>query len=212
MATTTFPTTLDKAAALKDLARHRGYGPNNFDDLLDILIDAMVAVETKVAVTTTAPTLAAGAQIPVGAVAAAVALGLGATSAEGLQLKIIDEVVDLTSAGAKFKALTNVVPAGSVILSVQANIQTAVTAGGTSVKVGLGAHAGTTNTYGNTSGLTKNLKIDTVPAAWAVLGSDLTIDVCACASTASGLGDTNFSAGTVRVRVVFLARVSLADA
>ncbi len=209
---TAFPTALDSAAALKELRRLRGYGPNNEDDLFNTLIDALVALETKVAITGTAPTLAAGVQIPVGAVAAVVALGLGATAAEGLNISIIDEVVDLTSAGAKFKALTNQVPAGAVILSVQANIQTLAVAGGTSVKVGIGAHAGTTNTYGNTSALTKNLKIDTIPAAWAVLASALTLDVCACASTATGLGDTNFSAGTVRVRVVYLARVSLADA
>jgi hypothetical protein len=208
---TNYPTALDSAAALKALRALRGYGPNNADDLFDALIDAVIALETKVAITGTAPTLSAGAQIPVGAVAAAVALGLGATAAEGLQLKIIDEVVSLAAAGAKFKAMTNAVPSGAVILAVQANINTLAVAGGTSVKVGLGDHTGTCNTYGNTSALTKNLKINTMPT-YAILSGALTLEVCACASTATGLGDTNFSAGAVRVRIVYLANTSLADA
>lgn len=140
------------------------------------------------------------------------AIGLGATLATGLRIRVIEEVVSLAAAGAKFVAMTTAIPVGAVILGVQANIDVLAVAGGTSVKVGIGDHTGTCNTYGNTSALTKNLKIDTIPASWAVLAGALTLEVCACASAAAGLGDTNFSAGSVRVRVVYLSRASLPDA
>lgn len=149
-----------------------------------------------------------------GAVATAAgvaALGFGSTSATGLLINVIEEVVDLTAAGAKFKALTTAIPSGAVILSAQANIDTLAVAGGTSVKVALGLNGGDVDKYGITSALTKNLKIDTIPD-WAVLSGAEQIDVNAVVTNGSALGDTNFSAGSVRVRIVYAVPVSLPDA
>ena len=105
--------------------------------------------------------------------------------------------------------LTEDVPAGAVILSVQGNIETLCVAGGTSVKVGIGPTADP-DKYGKTTAFTKNLKIDTIPD-WAVLGSAEDIQINAVA-TAGGIGDTAFSAGAVRVRIVYLATNSLDNA
>lgn len=146
-----------------------------------------------------------------GTAAGAAVASLGGTIAEGLQLMVIEETVSLVGAGAKYKALTTAIPAGCVIVSVNANIESLVVAGGTSVKVGLGKHGGTCNTYGASADLVKNHKLGAI-ADWAVLSADEQIDVCACATVATGLGDTNFSAGSVRVRIVYLQLLNLADA
>ena len=138
-------------------------------------------------------------------------LSIGTTDVEGFHVKTIEEVVDLTDAGAKFVAMTTPIPAGAVILSAQANIEAAVTAGGTSVKVGLGQKLGDADKYGKTSALTKNAKISTVPD-WAVLGSEEQIDVTALLTDGSDLGDSNFSAGSVRVKIVYIELANLKDA
>jgi hypothetical protein len=126
-----------------------------------------------------------------------------------LRLMVIEETVNFTVA-AKYKTLTTYIPANAVIHCVQANITSAVTAGGTSVKIGLGDHSGTTNTYGLTSGLTKNLKI-TTPVTPALFGGGA-IDVCVTTTAGTGLGDTNASAGAVRVRIVYEQVADLANA
>lgn len=146
-----------------------------------------------------------------GAAAAAVAQRFGASATEGLEIKVIDEDVSLASAGAKYVALTDAVPAGAVILSVQANVEALVVAGGTTVKVGVGLNAGDMDKYGKTSDLTQNQKIDTIPD-WAVLGGEEQLDVCGVVTNGSTLGDSNLTAGTVRVRVVYLVPNSLDDA
>ncbi len=140
------------------------------------------------------------------------ALSFGINKTEGLHIKVIEETVDLTDAGAKFVAMTTPIPAGAVILSAQANIEALAVAGGTSVKVALGINDGDVDAYGKTSALTKNLKIDTIPAALEPLASETPIDVCAVVTNGSALGDSNFTAGSVRVRIVYLQLVSLTNA
>lgn len=146
-------------------------------------------------------------QLRAGAAAAAVAARFGASATEGLEVRVIDE----TSAAlaAVSTDLTEDVPDGAVILAVQGNIETAAVAGGTSVKVGIGPVADP-DKYGITSGLTQNLKIDIIPD-WAVLSGAEDIQINACA-TGGGIGDTAFSAGVVRVRIVYLALNSLDNA
>jgi len=136
---------------------------------------------------------------------------IGGAAAEGLNFKVIEETVDLTAAGAKYVAMTTPIPAGAVILSVQANIEVLVVAGGTTVKVALGPNGGDVDKYGITSDLTLNQKISTIPD-WAVLASETAIDVCGVVTDGSALGDTNLSAGSVRVRIVYLELAALADA
>lgn len=161
--------------------------------------------------TLTAKTISDTLLMTAGSAAIASAIIFGATSSEGLRVRVINEVVSLSGAGATFKALTSSIPAGAVILSAQANIESEVTAGGTTVKVALGLNAGDVDKYGLATGLTQNLKINTIPT-WAVLGSSEQIDVCGVVTDGSALGDTNLSAGSVRVRIVYLDLASLANA
>lgn len=136
---------------------------------------------------------------------------LGLTKAEGFHLKVIDETISLASLGAKFVALTTAIPSGAVIVSAQLNVEALVVAGGTTVKVALGINDGDVDKYGITTNLTKNQKINTIPD-WAVLSAEEQIDVCAVVTNGSALGDTNVSAGSVRVRIVYLQLASLTNA
>ena len=167
--------------------------------------------KTLTAPTLTTPTISDALQLTAGAMAAAVALRLGGTATEGLEVSVIDETLDLTALRAKFKALTNTIPAGSVILAVQANIEAAVTAGGTTVKIAVGLNGGDLDKYGQTSDWTHNQKIDTIPN-WTVLSGAEQLDVCGVITGGSAPGDTDISAGSVRVPVAYLTRNSLDNA
>lgn len=149
-----------------------------------------------------------------GAAVAADALKFGVSRTEGLVVKVIDETLDLTALGAKFKALTSAIPAGSVILGVQGNTEAAVTAGGTTVTLSLGLNGSDPDKYGTVSGgdsLAQNGKIDFLPD-WVVLSGAEQIDLCGTVTGGATLGDTNISAGSVRVRVYYLTTDSLNDA
>lgn len=147
-----------------------------------------------------------------GAAAAATVMTLGEDSTTGTMIKVIDEVV--TTTNAVENALTNTVPAGAVILSVQANLNTAITGDASGddllAKVGVGTNADP-DKYGKTSALTKNLKIDTVPD-WAVLASAETIVVKAAKTDGTACTEKFTAGGKVRVRVVYLALTSMPDA
>jgi hypothetical protein len=149
-------------------------------------------------------------RFPAGVAAAATVLGFGAQAGEGLAVKAIDQTVSLAGNAALFKALTTPIPAGAVILSATANIEAALTGGGTTVKVGLGPNATDPDKYGLSSALTKNAKFGKIPA-WAVLASPEAIDICACA-TAGGAGNTALTVGSVRVRIIYLQARDLANA
>lgn len=145
-----------------------------------------------------------------GTAAGVIAQAFGKTIAEGLQIYILEETISFAGNVALYKAMTATLPAGAVILSAQANIESALTGGGTTVKVGLGLNASDPDKYGLSTVLTKNAKITTVPAH-AVLAGATRLDLCSCA-TAGGAGDTALTVGSVRVRIVFSALFDLADA
>ena len=145
----------------------------------------------------------------VGAGAAAAALRFGKTATEGYELKVIDQTLDLSSAAASFD-LTEDVPVGAVILSAQANLETLIGAA-TAVKVGLGI-AADPDKYGKTSALTKNLKIDTIPA-YAVLSGAEDVKVFATDTAGAAAGTIGGTAGNaVRVRIVYTVCKSLDNA
>jgi hypothetical protein len=150
-------------------------------------------------------TLAAALNSTVGAATAAVGLRFGASATEGLEFKVIEESVEADGSAAY--DLTQDIPAGAVILSVQANLDTIVAAT-TAVKVGIGV-TDNEDKYGKTSALTKNLKIDTVPD-WAVLASAEDVQVFACDTAGDDAG--TLDTGTIRVRIVYVACNSLDDA
>lgn len=142
-----------------------------------------------------------------GSAAGAVAQRFGSDATEGYEIKVVDET--LSGLAAISTDLTADIPDGAYILSVQANIETLVVAGGTSVKVGIGP-TGDPDKYGITSAFTKNLKIDIIPVHAVLSGAeDVQVNMCA---TGGGIGDTAASAGAVRARIVYALPNSLADA
>lgn len=145
-----------------------------------------------------------------GASTAAVAQRFGATATEGLEIKVIDETVSGFT-GAKTFDLTQDVPTGAVILSVQSNIETTVVAGGTSVKVGIGIGGGDVDKYGKTGTFAQNQKTDSI-LDWDVLSGAEDIQIGILVTDGTSLGDTNASAGAVRVRIVYALPNSLDDA
>lgn len=147
-----------------------------------------------------------------GAATAAVVLRLGQTVTEGLEVKVIDEDVTLTNAVKT--DLTSTVPSGAVILSHQANLESAVSGDGSGddglTKVAVGV-ASDPDKYGKTSGLTQNLKIDTIPD-WAVLSGVETISVYATDNNGAAVTEKFTAGGIVRVRIIYLALNSLDNA
>jgi hypothetical protein len=148
-----------------------------------------------------------------GAAAAASAMSFGVALTEGLQVKVIEETVSFAAA-AKYKTLTQTIPAGALILSSAVNIQSTITAGGTSVKVGLGLNGSTPSSYGLAADLVKNSKITNGFLGGTVtpLAAPLTLDVCICETTGAALGNTDATAGTVRVRIVYEESAALVNA
>ncbi len=140
-----------------------------------------------------------------------IAQRFGKTATEGAEIRVLDEAVVLATS--LTRAMTVTLPAGAVILSVQSNINAALTAAGGATKFGVGTSplgdpdkyllSGTTLTKNHADG-----KKDKIPA-WAVLSSTEQIYVTACDDRGEATGTL---AGTVRVRVVYLALNSLDDA
>lgn len=154
----------------------------------------------------------ASLNLEAGAAAAAVAQRFGASATEGLEVKVIDEVV--TTTNAVETNLTETIPSGAVILSVQANLESLIVGDASGdnlgVKVGIGTTA-TPNKYGITSALTANLKINTLPD-WAVLSGAETVTVKLAKTDGSAATEKFVAGGLVRVRIVYLANNSLDDA
>jgi hypothetical protein len=148
-------------------------------------------------------------QCPAGAAISRTAIGFGTTSAEGLQFATIEETISCAGNAALSQDITSVIPAGAVIVSVQANVQAAVTGGGTTAKIGLGI-ATDPDKYGLSSALTKNVKIGG-PADWAVLAASEQLGIYACAANGAA-GNTALTVGSVRVRIVYAYCESLVNA
>lgn len=138
----------------------------------------------------------------------------GSTLTEGMALKVIDEVVPCT---ALENNLTNVIPKGAAILGVFANVQAALTGGGTTATWSVGVN-GDVDKYGTAGAptqantLAKNSKSRWVDDANSSLGADEQIAVCAAAAGGAAAGDTALTVGSVRVMVVYLHWEDLANA
>jgi len=159
-------------------------------------------------------TVAAGNTMTAGAAAAAVAMRFGASATEGLEVKVIDETVELTNAVET--DLTSTLPAGAVVLCAQVNLEAAITGDGTGddglVKIGLGITADP-DQYGKTADLAQNTKIDTIPD-WAVIAAEETVTIKGCDAAGAAVTE-KFTGGTgqdVRVRIVYIVPNSLDDA
>lgn len=138
----------------------------------------------------------------------AVALRIGASATEGLEIKVVDKTVSPSAV----ETAVFTVPAGAVILSVQGNCESALTGGGTTVTWALGT-AGDPDKYGypGSDTLAQNSKVDTIPD-WAVLGSTEPIVLTGAATGGTADGNTALTVGSVRVRIVYATLNSLDDA
>ena len=118
------------------------------------------------------------------------------------------------------------VPAMSRIVSVQANVQSALTGGGTTVTFGVGI-TGDVDAYGTASNsgvqadlLTKNAKINAIGNVAAGAGASLgvwsaatvALKLIAAATGGTSAGNTALTVGSVKVRVTYQTLLPLADA
>jgi hypothetical protein len=154
-------------------------------------------------------------QLTAGAATAAVALRLGDTATEGLEIKVYDGLTSLTNAVSTDTAC--VIPAGAVILSVQGNLAKAVTGDASGddllAKIGIGISGGDEDAYAEFAALTKNTKANGIPD-WAVLAAETTIAIFALKADGNTACTEKFTANAdaVRVRVVYAVCNSLDDA
>jgi len=125
-----------------------------------------------------------------------------ADPAGSIEVKV-DEVIDFTGNATKYKPVCTI-PAGSKVKLVIAQITTLAVGGSTTVKLGIGPHGGDVDQLGTLATLTKNTQINKVPTdALGIIASETTIDVNGIVTNGSALGDTNVTAGVVRVIIVY---------
>jgi hypothetical protein len=127
------------------------------------------------------------------------------SATEGMHLV----AVDVTVAPAAVETAVFTVPAGSVIVSSQATVKTALTGGGTTVTFSLGI-AADPDKYGTATAnlLTANAKLNFIPA-YAFLASTEAIVLTGAAAGGATDGDTALTVGTVRCRIVYWTLNSL---
>lgn len=136
---------------------------------------------------------------------------IGAVAGEGLELAVYEATVEPAAVETNLLLL----PAGSVILSVQANCETALTGGSTTVtwSIGTTGDPDKYGTAGNGGGdtLLANGKLDFLPDRVRVASAEQIVLSGAATGGASD-GDTALTVGSVRVRIVYERFNSLADA
>lgn len=218
-----------------NLAFETGKGTTNRDGTASIVAGASgwtVTGDTNVS----AGTLTAGAAYASGAVILTDGASLairGAGTGTGDLVEIIGPdathgwaryVYEATVAPAAIETALVTVPAESVVEAVQANVQTALTGGGTTVTFGVGV-TGDVDAYGTagapTNLLTINAKLNysgagNAPGAGAAIGSfskaAVGLKLIGAAAGGAAAGDTALTVGTVKVRVVYRTLLPMANA
>lgn len=147
---------------------------------------------------------------------------LGPDSTHGMKTSVYEATVS----PAAIETALFTVPAMSVIDSVQANVETALTGGGTTATFSIGI-TGDVDLYGTATNagaqadlLTKNAKCDAFGGRGSGAGAGLGVFTAATQSlkligAATGgatAGDTALTAGSVKIRVVYRTLMSLVDA
>lgn len=135
----------------------------------------------------------------------------GATATEGLEVRVFENTISPAAVETAIVTL----PAYSYVLAVQANCQSALTGGGTTVtwSIGTAADPDKYGTAGNGAGdtLAKNGKLDfAIPGT--LLTSTEAIVLTGAAAGGAADGNTALTVGSVRVRVVYAFLNSLDDA
>lgn len=130
---------------------------------------------------------------------------IGGTATEGLELRVY-EVTVVPEAVETNLILT---PANSRILSVQSNVATALTGGGTTDSYGIGI-AADPDKYGSSATLTANSKSNFIGTGDSLTGAEQMVLTGTASQTTDG--DTALTVGSVRVRVVYYTLNPLDDA
>ena len=137
-------------------------------------------------------------------------------------------VYEATVTPAAIETALLTIPANSVVDCVQANVEAALTGGGTTVTFGIGI-TGDVDCFGTAFSagaqadlLTKNAKINHIgiPASPPVAGSDIgkflpagaAVKLIGAATGGATAGNTALTVGSVKVRIVYRTLMSLADA
>lgn len=137
---------------------------------------------------------------------------VGGSATEGLERRVYEDTVSPVAVETNLINL----PAGAKVISVQANVEVLLVAGGTSVTWSIGTAAdpdkyGTSGFPTQADDLTKNSKSDFLGDSTQLTAAEQMV-LTAAATGGAGDGDTAFSAGSVRVRVVYDFPNSLDDA
>ena len=141
----------------------------------------------------------------------------GGTATEGLQRRIYE--VSVVPAAVETNLIN--LPAFALLESVQANVDAALTGGGTTVTFSIGTAAdpdkygtaGTGTAGGAADALTQNAKLNFAPAAGKLLlGAAEQMVLTGTATGGAADGDTALTVGTVRVRVIYFVTTSLDNA
>ena len=144
---------------------------------------------------------------------------IGATTVEGMEVRVLE--VTLSPAAIETAILT--LPTNHVVDSVQANCQSALTGGGTTVTWGIGI-TGDVDAYGTvgmpTDSLAKNGKLNAIGIKAAGAGASIgqfsattvALKLIGAATGGTSAGNTALTVGSVRVVVRYRVLVSLTDA
>jgi len=133
------------------------------------------------------------------------------TDPTGLTEVKVDTVIDFTDNETKYINVCTI-PAGSKVKLAIIQILTTVVGGGTTVKLGLGPNAGDMDQLGKTAALTANSQVGAVPTdALGIIATQTVVDLNGVTTAGTALGDTNVTAGTARVIIIYDKPKVLAD-
>lgn len=130
---------------------------------------------------------------------------LGATATEGLELRVSENTISPSA----IETAVCTIPANSRIVSVQSNVQSALTGGGSTDSYGIGV-AADPDKYGSSATLTQNSKSDFIGDGTQLTSTEAIVLTGTASETADG--DTALTVGSVRIRIVYWTLNSLDDA
>lgn len=122
------------------------------------------------------------------------------------EIEILDDTVVADPAAASFD-LSNVVPVGAVIVSVQVRLDTEITGVGGATKVGIGIVADP-DKYGKTASLVSGQLVSTTPP-WKVLGAQEDVQLYAVDDAGDATGTIGGAGEGITVRVMYAQQAAL---
>jgi len=123
------------------------------------------------------------------------------------ELSVLSKTTDVSTGSQQSWDLSYTVPTGSVILSVQISLDNDILSS-LATKIGIGINSDP-DKYGKTTGLTQNLKIDTIPS-WTILSEEEDIRLFAVDDGGDIVGTIGGGINNkIQVHIIYLNLVSL---